>query len=112
MLGLDCVMLAPMICGFPAMQALVRDFPDMALFAHPSLGGAARIAPELLIGGLFRLIGRGRGDLPEFRRPVRLLAGDMPAAGGQCARGRTTGMKAGLPVPAGGMTLERIRGNP
>ena len=31
-LGLDCVMVAPMICGFPAMQALVREFPEMAVF--------------------------------------------------------------------------------
>src|SRR6185312_3485263 len=57
--GLDCVMLAPMICGFPAMQALVAEFPDMAFFAHPSLGGAARIAPDLLIGKLFRLMVAG-----------------------------------------------------
>jgi ribulose-bisphosphate carboxylase large chain len=105
-LGLDCVMLAPMICGFPAMQALVRDFPDMAFFAHPSLGGAARIAPELLVGGLFRLMGADAVIFPSFggrfgysRDTCRRLADN--------ARRTDDGMKTALPVPAGGMTLER-----
>jgi ribulose-bisphosphate carboxylase large chain len=104
--GLDCVMLAPMICGFPAMQALVGEFPDLAFFAHPSLGGAARIAPELLIGGLFRLIGADAVIFPGYggrfgysRDTCRLLASN--------ARRSDDGMKPALPVPAGGMTLER-----
>jgi ribulose-bisphosphate carboxylase large chain len=107
-LGLDCVMLAPMISGFSAMQALVRAFPDMAFFAHPSLGGAARIAPELLIGGLFRLMGADAVIFPSFggrfgysRDTCRRLADN--------ARQTNDGMKAALPVPAGGMTLERTR---
>jgi ribulose-bisphosphate carboxylase large chain len=107
-LGLDCVMLAPMICGFPAMQALVRDFPDMAFFAHPSLGGAARIAPELLVGALFRLMGADAVIFPSFggrfgysRDTCRRLADN--------ARRTDDGMKGALPVPAGGMTLERTR---
>jgi len=106
--GLDCVMLAPMISGFPAMQALVREFPDMAFFAHPSLGGAARIAPELLIGSLFRLIGADAVIFPSFggrfgysQDTCRQLANN--------ARRTDDDMKAALPVPAGGMTLERIR---
>jgi ribulose-bisphosphate carboxylase large chain len=107
-LGLDCVMLAPMICGFPAMQALVRECPDMAFFAHPSLGGAARIAPDLLIGGLFRLMGADAVIFPSFggrfgysRERCGRLADN--------ARRTDDGMKAALPVPAGGMTLERTR---
>jgi ribulose-bisphosphate carboxylase large chain len=107
-IGLDCVMLAPMIAGFPAMQALVREYPDMAIFAHPSLGGAARIAPELLIGKLFRLMGADAVIFPSFggrfgysRDTCRYLADN--------ARGTGDGMKAALPVPAGGMTLERTR---
>ena len=104
--GLDCVMLAPMICGFPAMQALVREFPDLAIFAHPSLGGAGRIAPDLLVGTLFRLIGADAVIFPSFggrfgysRETCRRLADNARGGGG--------GMNATLPVPAGGMTLER-----
>ena len=33
------------------------NIPDLAFFAHPTMGGAARIAPDLLIGKLFRLLG-------------------------------------------------------
>ena len=104
--GLDCVMLAPMICGFSSMQALVRDFPDMAFFAHPSLGGAARIAADLLIGKLFPLIGADAVIFPSFggrfgysRATCRRLADN--------ARWEDDGTRAALPVPAGGMTLER-----
>jgi ribulose-bisphosphate carboxylase large chain len=106
--GVDCVMVAPMICGFPAMQALVREFPEMAFFAHPSLGGAARIAPELLIGGLFRLMGADAVIFPSF-------GGRFGYSPDTCrhladnARRSDDGMKPALPVPAGGMTLERTR---
>jgi len=104
--GLDCVMLAPMVCGFPAMQAMVHDFPDMAFFAHPSLGGASRIAPELLIGKLFRLIGADAVIFPNFGGRF----GYSPETCRDLAHNaRGTGMRSALPVPAGGMTLERTR---
>ena len=104
--GLDCVMIAPMICGFPAMQALRRGFPDMMFFAHPSMAGAARIAPALLIGRLFRLLGADAVIFPSFggrfgytRNMCRQLVDN--------ARSTEDGMGAALPVPAGGMTLQR-----
>jgi ribulose-bisphosphate carboxylase large chain len=105
--GLDCVMVAPMICGFPAMQALVRDFPDMAFFAHPSLGGAARIAPELLIGKLFRWLGADAVIFPTYGGRFgysQTTCRDLAAN----ARGHGDGMTAALPVPAGGIALERV----
>jgi ribulose-bisphosphate carboxylase large chain len=105
--GLDCLMLAPVISGFPAMQALVREFPEMAFFAHPSLGGAARIAPDLLIGGLFRLIGADAVIFPTYGGrfgytpdTCRRLAAN--------ARRSDDGMRAALPVPAGGIALQRV----
>ncbi len=104
--GLDCAMLAPMICGFPTMRALVREFPEIAWFAHPSLGGAARISPDLLIGKLFRLMGADAVIFPNFggrfgysRETCARLADN--------ARSRDDGMRAALPVPAGGMTIDR-----
>jgi ribulose-bisphosphate carboxylase large chain len=106
--GLDCVMVAPMICGFPALQSLRRAFPDMAFFAHPSMGGAARIAPELLIGSLFRLLGADAVIFPSFggrfgysQSTCRQLA--------ENARRTDDGLRAVLPVPAGGMTLQRTQ---
>ena len=38
----------------------MRQYPDIAFFAHPTMGGAARIAPDLLIGLLFRVLGPTR----------------------------------------------------
>jgi ribulose-bisphosphate carboxylase large chain len=106
--GVDCLMLAPMVCGFPAMQTLVREYPDMAFFAHPSMGGAARIAPDLLIGGLFRLFGADSVIFPGYggrfgysRETCRALADK--------ARRPEFHIRPALPVPAGGMTLERSR---
>jgi ribulose-bisphosphate carboxylase large chain len=106
--GLDCLMVAPMISGFPAMRALACAFPDMAFFAHPSLGGAARIAPELLIGGLFRLIGADAVIFPTYggrfgysKDTCRRLAAN--------ALRTDDGLKPALPVAAGGIGLERIR---
>ena len=46
-----------MIAGWSSFQTLVRNHPEIAFFAHPTMGGAARIAPDLLIGKLFRLLG-------------------------------------------------------
>ena len=106
--GLDCVMIAPMICGFPAMQALRRAFPDVVLFAHPSMGGASRIAPELLIGGLFRLLGADAVIFPSFGGRFGYSPATCRALAAN-ARRADDGMRPALPVPAGGMTLQRTR---
>ncbi|HSR72982.1 MAG TPA: RuBisCO large subunit C-terminal-like domain-containing protein, partial [Kiloniellales bacterium] len=105
--GLDTLLIAPMIVGLPAFHALVRAFPDMAFMAHPALAGAARIAPPLLLGKLFRLFGAdatifphhgGRfGYSPETCRDLA-----------QAARAPWDGLPATVPVPAGGMTPERV----
>ena len=105
--GIDTVMLAPMVSGLSNMQALVRGNSDMALLAHPSLGGAARIAPPLLIGKLFRLIGAGAVVFPNYggrfgysRDTCRALA--------RAALDPWGGLEPAVPVPAGGMTLARV----
>ena len=55
--GIDTVMVAPMVSGVSNFQRLVADNPDMAFLTHPSLAGAARIAPPFHFGGLFRMLG-------------------------------------------------------
>jgi S-methyl-5-thioribulose 1-phosphate isomerase len=105
--GIDTVLIAPLLAGFSTMQALVAAFPDIAFLAHPSFGGASRIAPDLLIGKLFRLLGAdavifpthgGRfGYTPET---CRRLA--------ETARAPLPGLHPALPVPAGGMALARV----
>jgi ribulose-bisphosphate carboxylase large chain len=104
--GIDTVLIAPMLVGWANFQTLVRTYPDIAFFAHPTMGGA-RIAPELLMGKLFRLLGAdavifpnhgGRfGYTPET---CRTLA--------EGARAAWPGIRPSVPVPAGGMTLDRV----
>jgi ribulose-bisphosphate carboxylase large chain len=100
--GLDCAMVAPMIAGPSNVQALAAEFPDMALLAHPTLGGAARIAPELLIGKLFPLIGADAVIFPNYGGRFGYSTDTCRAlARAACAAGA-------VPVPAGGMTLARV----
>lgn len=106
--GIDCLMLAPMICGFATFQTLRREYPDMAFMVHPSLGGASRIAPDLLIGKLFRALGGDALIFPNYggrfgysHDTCRRLATN--------ARAQVHGMNPALPVPAGGMTLDRTK---
>ncbi|HET8995265.1 MAG TPA: RuBisCO large subunit C-terminal-like domain-containing protein, partial [Acetobacteraceae bacterium] len=105
--GLDTVMLAPMIAGFATVQALTAEFPDMAFFAHPSLGGAARISPPLLIGTLFRLIGADAVIFPTYGGRFGYSPETCRDLATQ-ARAPQPGLRPSLPVPAGGMTLARV----
>ena len=104
--GLSTVMLAPMIAGWSNVVALGREFPDLAILAHPTMGGW-RIAPELLIGRLLPLLGADAVIFPTHggrfgysAETCRRLAGN--------ARHPPHGQRAALPVPAGGMTLARV----
>ena len=105
--GIDAVLIAPMLAGPSTMQALVREFPQMAFFAHPALGGAARIAPALLIGKLFRLLG---ADVVIF--PTH--GGRFGYSAETCRRVATAAraplgmLHPSLPAPAGGITLARV----
>ncbi len=98
--GLDCMMVAPMIAGFSAVAALTRGFPDVTFFAHPAMGGAARIAPELLIGRLFPALGCGAVIFPTYGGRF----GYSPAT----CRELVANARPALAVPAGGITLNRV----
>jgi ribulose-bisphosphate carboxylase large chain len=105
--GLEAVIVAPMLAGFSTMQTLVRENPLMAFFAHPTLGGAARIAPDLLIGKLFRLLGADAVIFPNHGGRF----GYSPATCRQLAGNATAPdpvLRPAIPVPAGGMTLARV----
>src|SRR6185436_3236832 len=105
--GIDAVMCAPMIVGLANFHRLVTDNPDIAFMAHPSLGGAGRIAPPLLIGKLFRLLGADAVIFPNhggrFGYSPETCRGIADAA-----RSDWHGLRTGMPVPAGGMTRERV----
>jgi S-methyl-5-thioribulose 1-phosphate isomerase len=105
--GVQMALIAPMLVGIPAFMELQVEL-DIPLMAHPAFAGAGRIAPALLLGKLFRLFG---ADATIF-----------PNHGGRFSYGRETclaiaaaarepwqALRPTLPVPAGGMTVERVR---
>jgi ribulose-bisphosphate carboxylase large chain len=105
--GVDMVLIAPMVCGVATLQALKREYPELAFLAHPSLAGNARFAPPLLLGKLFRLFGADAVIFPShggrFTYPREVCA----AIAHQCTTA-WHGMAPALPVPAGGMSVERV----
>ena len=106
-LGVRAFLIAPMVCGVSTFNALVRAHPGLAFMAHPALAGAARIAPPALLGKLFRLFGADATIFPNhggrFSYPRR-VCDDIAAA----ARAPWHGLRPTLPVPAGGMSVERV----
>ncbi|MGE3933515.1 MAG: RuBisCO large subunit C-terminal-like domain-containing protein [Rhodospirillaceae bacterium] len=105
--GLDAVLVAPMVIGVPAFHALVRAFPEVAFMAHPAMAGAARIAPPLLIGTLFRLLGADAVVFPNHGGRFGYAPATCRALA-DAARGPAHGLAPAIPVPAGGMTLDRV----
>jgi ribulose-bisphosphate carboxylase large chain len=104
--GVKIALVAPMLIGLPAFVELQVDV-DFPVMAHPALAGAARIAPPLLLGKLFRLLGADATIFPNhggrFGYSRATCAGIAAAA-----RDPWHGLRPTLPVPAGGMTLERV----
>lgn len=104
--GTAMVMIAPMISGVASLAALASE-AKQPILAHPALAGAARIAPPLLLGKLFRLFGADASIFPNaggrFGYTARTCADIADAA-----RAPWHGLAPMLPVPAGGMSVERI----
>jgi ribulose-bisphosphate carboxylase large chain len=105
--GIDTVMIAPMLAGWSNIQTLIRQSPDIAFFAHPTMGGAARIVPELLIGKLFRVLGADAVIFPNHGGRFGYTSDTCRRLADQ-VRAPWDGIRPSVPVPAGGMTLDRV----
>jgi ribulose-bisphosphate carboxylase large chain len=104
--GIDTVMAAPMIMGLANFHRLVGENPDIAFLAHPTLAGAA-IAPALLFGKLFRMLGADAVIFPNHGGRFGYSA-DTCRRLAATARADWHGLRPSVPVPAGGMTRERV----
>lgn len=104
--GVRSALVAPMLVGIPSFVELQVAL-DLPVLAHPSYAGAARVAPPLLLGKLFRLFGADATIFPNH-------AGRFPYSRETClaiadaARAPWHGLRPVLPVPAGGMSVERV----
>lgn len=105
--GVRAVLTAPMVAGVANFHALTRAAPDMTFIAHPALAGHGVFAPPLLLGRLFRLFGADAVIFPNsggrFSYSAQTCA-DIAAR----AREPWHGLAPTLPVPAGGMSVERV----
>ncbi len=105
--GVKVALIAPMVVGLPAFHTLAREAGNMAFLAHPSLGGASRIAPPLLLGRIFRMFGADATIFPNYGGRFsysQQTCRDIAAA----ATASWNGIAASVPTPAGGMSLDRV----
>jgi ribulose-bisphosphate carboxylase large chain len=100
--GVKMALVAPMLVGLPSFVEMQVEL-DIPVMAHPAFAGAGRIAPPLLLGKLFRLLGARRDDLPQPWRPLQLLARHL-RGNRRCRAQPLARLRPHLPVPAGGMT--------
>jgi ribulose-bisphosphate carboxylase large chain len=104
--GIDTVMVQPMIMGLSNFAKLVAENRELAFFAHPTLAGT-RIAPPLLFGKLFRMLGADALVFPNHGGRFG-YSPDLCRELARTALGDWHGLKPAVPVPAGGMTIDRI----
>lgn len=104
--GVTVFLVAPLVCGVANFNALKQEHRDVAFIAHPALGGG-RIAPALLFGKLLRLFGADAVIFPNhggrFTYPASTCQGIA-----RNNRAPWHGLRPALPVPAGGMSVERV----
>jgi len=105
--GVRVVLISPMVYGLAALGELTGDHPDLAFLGHPAFAGATRIAPALLLGRLFRLFGADAVIYPNHGGRFAYSPADC-AALADAARNPWAAIRPALPVPAGGMSVERV----
>jgi ribulose-bisphosphate carboxylase large chain len=99
-------LVAPMLVGLPAFVEMQVDL-DIPVMAHPALAGAARIAPPVLLGKLFRLFGADATIFPNHGGRFT-FSRETCLAIAKAARDPWHDLRPAFPVPAGGMAVERV----
>ena len=98
---------APTFSGGARALAELQAELDFPVMAHPAFAGASRIAPAVLLGTLLRLFGADAVIFPNH-------GGRFSYSRETCldiarrAREPWDNMRPCLPVPAGGMSVERV----
>ena len=107
--GVAMVLVAPMVIGLPTFRCIAREAAGhgIAILAHPSMAGAQGIAPPLLLGRIFRLLGADATIFPSYGGRFAYTA-DTCRAIADRAREPLGALAMCAPVPAGGITLDRV----
>lgn len=106
--GVRAILVAPMLVGLPVFAELAREASDVIWLAHPAFAPVGRVAPAALYGTLFRAYGADAVIFPHAGG--RFAAFDAAVCRDLTERLRRPelGLRAALPVPAGGMRVERV----
>lgn len=104
--GVKAALIAPMLVGVGAFVEM-RLALGVPILAHPAYAGAARVAPGLLLGKLFRLFGADATIFPNHGGRFGYSRGTCLAIA-HAAREPLGALKPAFPVPAGGMTVARV----
>ena len=99
-------LVAPMLVGVPSFIELQAELA-IPVMAHPAFAGSVRVAAPLLLGKLFRLFGADATIYPNHGGRFSFSRETCAAIAGE-ARKPWAALRAALPVPAGGMTVERV----
>ncbi len=105
--GVGAALIAPALIGMPVFHELIATRLRVPVLAHPAYAGAARVAPAFLLGKWFRLLGADAVIYPNYGGRfayTRSECADIAAA----SRGPWAPVRAAMPVPAGGMTVDRV----
>jgi ribulose-bisphosphate carboxylase large chain len=104
--GARAVMLSPMIVGLPLLHHLATMAEGLPILAHPALAGVLRAEVTVLLGKLFRWYGADAVIFPHTggrfsfgKHTCRALA--------ETLRAPHPRIRPSLPVPAGGIRVER-----
>jgi ribulose-bisphosphate carboxylase large chain len=95
-----------MILGLANFHRLICEHPDIAFIAHPALAGAA-VAPPLLSGKLFRMLGADAVIFPNHGGRFGYSAATCAELAAAALK-EWHGLRPCVPVPAGGMTRDRV----
>ncbi len=109
--GCRGVMLSPMILGLDVARSLAAE-SELAILGHPALTGCFfgrrhGIAPELLLGEIFRLIGCDGVIYPNVGGRF-VLGREECAAINDRLRRPLGGRRPAFPVPGGGIDTSRL----
>ena len=105
--GIGMVLVAPTLIGMPAFAELVAEHIRVPVLAHPAYAGACRVAPPFLLGKLFRALGADAVIYPNFGGRFAYPP-ELCLQIAQACRSESLAVRPALPVPAGGMTVERV----
>jgi ribulose-bisphosphate carboxylase large chain len=105
--GVRAVMISPMIVGLPLLHQLTAESEDVAIMAHPAFSGTLRVSETALLGKLFRWYGADAVIFPHTGGRFTFSLDTCRALAHELRRPYRAHSPA-LPVPAGGIRLDRV----